>query len=195
MLGNEEMTQDKEKDNISPKLYILCGIPFSGKSVLAKELAKTKYWERIDLDDVKFELFGNDIKDEELIQDQWDQVYQEMYKKIQTSLEDGQTVIHDTGNFTKHERQLVRDIAEKLDIPSATIWVQTPEEVAFERLRANKESKERFDVSEKSFREAVAEMETPTVEENVIVFDGVSLATDWIAQTFSASSSAQKIHP
>lgn len=186
MLGNEEIVQDKEVDSTSQRLYIFCGIPFSGKSVLAKELAKTKNWERIDLDEVKFELFGDDVKDEDLIQDQWDQVYQKMYDKIQTSLEQGQTVIHDTGNFTKHERQLVRDIAEKLDIPSTTIWVKTPEKIALERLKANQEAKDRFEVSEVSFWKAVDEMEIPNDNENVITFDGISSTTEWIQQTFSS---------
>jgi len=180
--------KDKLKINnkvTHPNLYILCGIPFSGKSVLAKELAKIKNWERIDLDKVKFEIFGDDVKDEDLIQEQWDQVYQKMYKKIQDSLEQGQTVIHDTGNFTKHERQLVRDIAEKLNIPSTTIWVKTSEKISLERLRVNKKTKDRFEVSETNFKEAVDEMEIPDDNENLLIFDGVSSVAKWIQQTFS----------
>lgn len=104
------------------KLYLLCGIPFSGKTTLAKEIVRKLGYTRIDLDDIKFELHGTDVKDEELKQEDWDVIYQEMYKRIKTSLKEGQTVIHDTGNFTKYERGLVRKIADKLNIPTITIF-------------------------------------------------------------------------
>jgi predicted kinase len=89
------------------KLIILCGIPFSGKSTLAKELADKLGAIRIDLDEVKFDLFGKGIHDSEIDQSGWDKIYQEMYKKIETALKERQTVIHDTGNFTKYERNLI----------------------------------------------------------------------------------------
>lgn len=97
---------------MSNKLYIFCGIPFSGKSTLAKELAKRTGFTRIDLDEVKFGMFGKDITDFELQQKDWDVIYQEMYRQIKVALSSGQTVILDTGNFTKHERGLVRQIAD-----------------------------------------------------------------------------------
>lgn len=39
------------------KLYILCGLPFSGKTVLSKIIVNYLEFEHIDLDEVKFE-FG-----------------------------------------------------------------------------------------------------------------------------------------
>jgi predicted kinase len=98
------------------KLYILCGIPFSGKTTLANELVKRLSFTRIDLDEVKFDLFGKDITDEEIDQSGWDKIYQEMYKKIEEALQNGKTVIHDTGNFTKYERSLISDIAKKVGV-------------------------------------------------------------------------------
>jgi predicted kinase len=65
------------------RLYILCGIPFSGKSVLANELVKRYGYTRIDLDEVKFQIFGKDITDSEIDQAGWDKIYQEMYRKIE----------------------------------------------------------------------------------------------------------------
>ena len=67
------------------KLYILCGIPFSGKTTLAKEIAKQKGFTRIDLDDVKFDLFGKYIQDKDLKQEDWDKIYQKnlaIYRRI-----------------------------------------------------------------------------------------------------------------
>jgi predicted kinase len=117
---------------MATKLYIFCGIPFSGKSTLTKTLAKQKGYTRIDLDEVKFDLYGKDITDQELKQKDWDAVYQEMYKQIGAALKAGNTVIHDTGNFTKYERGLVRQIADRLGVETATVFIDTPKAVAKE---------------------------------------------------------------
>ncbi len=164
------------------KLYILCGIPFSGKTTFAKAIVKRYGFQRVDLDEVKFKLYGKDIKDEDLQQEDWDKIYQQMYSEIKEYLEDGQTVIHDAGNFTKYERDLIKKIADKLNIESITIFVDIPIEVARERLIRNRNSHKRFDISDKSFNAAVAEMEKPTSEENNLIFQENDNAEEWITE-------------
>lgn len=167
------------------KLYIYCGIPFSGKSTLAKELAKRTGFTRIDPDEFKFAMFGKDITDLALQQKYYDAVYQEMYKQIKIALKTGQTVIHDTGNFTKYERGLVRDIADKLGVESTTVYVDTPKELARQRLIAKRESSQRFNVTDEEFEEAVSEMEIPNSAETHIVYSMDASFEDWIAKNFS----------
>jgi predicted kinase len=162
------------------KLYILCGIPFSGKTTLANELVKRLSFTRIDLDEVKFDLFGKDITDEEIDQSGWDKIYQEMYKKIEEALQNGKTVIHDTGNFTKYERSLISDIAKKVGVEYKTIFVYTPIPIARQRLLKNRETNERFDVTDKAFDETVAEMEPPGEDENAITYDSSEFLEEFI---------------
>lgn len=161
------------------KFYILCGIPFSGKSFLAKKITKRKGFTIIDLDEIKFELFGKEIKDNELKQKDWDYVYQEMYKRIRDSLKQGKTVIHDTGNFTKCERSLVKEIADKLGIETVFVFVNTPKEVAYGRLLKNRRLKNRFDVNDEDFESTIKEMEIP-MGENVLVFGYKQSINGWI---------------
>ena len=170
------------KTGTTVKLYILCGLPFSGKTVFAKELVRIKGWARVDLDDVKFELFGNDVKDKNLEQKDWDQVFKVVYYRIQDQLKKGYTVIYDTGNFTKHERDLVRKIAKRLNLSSAVIWVNTPEVIARKRLIVNDQTKERFTISELDFDEVIVEMEPPSPNENVLTYDSSVSPKDWILQ-------------
>lgn len=163
------------------KLIILCGIPFSGKTTLSNELVKRLGVIRIDLDEVKFDLFGKEVKDSEIDQNGWDKIYQEMYKKIEETLKGGGTVLQDTGNFTKYERGLVSEIAKNLDIEIKTIFVDTPVEVARERLLKNRQTKKRFDVSDEDFESTIAEMEPPTEDENPILFKTNSSAEELIS--------------
>jgi len=153
------------------KLFILCGIPFSGKSTLANAIATNLGFIKVDLDETKFELFGNSVLDSEIDQNGWNLVYNNMYAQIKSLLISGKTVVHDTGNFTKNERQLVKDLADQLNLDSLTIFVNTDINVALERLRNNRNNKTRFDVSDKDFYSAVEEMETPSDEEKHLVFD------------------------
>lgn len=172
-------------DATTVNLYILCGLPFSGKTTLAKSLCRIKGWVRVDLDEIKFDLFGDQIKDSDLVQKDWDLVYQLMYKEIQDQLSSGGTVVHDTGNFTKHERALVRDMAKRLGLRSITIWVNTPESVALERLLANRKSGERFDVSDDDFASVVAELEPPDSSEDFLTYDTATSPEDWIARNLN----------
>lgn len=170
------------------KLYILCGIPFSGKSTLANELSKRFGFTRIDLDEVKLDLLGKDIKDELISQDRWDRIYQLMYRKIEEALKEGKTVIHDTGNFTKYERSLIRNIADKAGIEYHTIFVYTPINIARQRWLENKKTNKRFYISEKSFQDAVAEMEPPGEDENSITYDTSEPLDQWIAKNLTVRS-------
>ena len=162
------------------KLLILCGIPFSGKSTLAKAISNKLGYKRVDLDEVKFELYGNNIKDEDLKQKDWDVIYQKMCQIIENLLKQGETVVHDAGNFTKYERGLVCQIADKLGIETKTIFVDVPKNIAYERLMQNRKTKARFDVTDKDFESTVAEMEPPAENENVITFKVSDNVDSWI---------------
>lgn len=150
------------------KLYILCGLPFSGKSTLAQKLVKRKNFTRIDIDEILFEMFGNDVNGEAIGKTGWDKVYHEMYKRIDETLKQGRTVVHDAGNFTRSERELAKQIADKQQITSLTIFVDTPRKKCQERLMKNRQTKERFDVTDASFDEAVRELEIPDKDENTL---------------------------
>jgi len=93
-----------------------------------------------------------------------------MYNRIENNLKSDKTVIQDAGNFTKYERGLVREIANKLNAQSCVIYVDIPESTARERWLKNKQTKSRIDVSEQALIDAIKEMEPPTVDENPIKY-------------------------
>lgn len=164
------------------KLYILCGIPFAGKSTIARKIVELTGFTHIDLDQIKFELFGNNITDDQIDQSGWDQIYQRMYSNIEHELSLGKTVLHDTGNFTRHERSLVSMIATKLNIPFQTIYIDTPKELAYNRLLANRWTTNRFDITEEAFYSAAAEMEIPEQSENPLIINPSTDIATWVAQ-------------
>lgn len=148
---------------------------------MAKQMVQDLNLKRIDLDEVKFNLFGKDIIDKNLKQEDWDKVYQKMYQTIEKDIKGGVSLVHDTGNFTKYERGLIRKIAEKAgNTRIVTIFVDTPYETAKQRLLENRNKKHRFNVSDQAFESAVAEMEKPGEDENVLIYDTKIPASEWI---------------
>ncbi|MBP9700400.1 GNAT family N-acetyltransferase [Candidatus Woesebacteria bacterium] len=166
------------------RLFIFCGLPFSGKTTITKKLVEMFHWRRIDLDEIKFELLGNDITDEDIDQSGWDNIYQEMYQRIDNALKTGETVLNDTGNFTKSERDCVRAIGEKRGVDVVTVYVDVPAKVARKRLQENRISKLRFDVSDEAFEGTVQEMESPTESEKHITYKQNDSMDSWIAENF-----------
>lgn len=162
------------------KLLIFCGIPFSGKSVLSKELSGLYGLVRIDLDEVKKSLLG-DVADEEVSQSQWDDVYNEMYKRVEEGLKQGRDVVQDAGNFTEYERGLVAKIGKKYGAKVITVFVDTPVEVAKKRWMENKRSRLRFDISEESLSGGIGEMQPPSGTD-VVVIDGMSPIDEQLKQ-------------
>lgn len=152
------------------KLIILCGIPFSGKTHFAQHLEKAKNYKRVDLDEIKFELYGTSILDHDIDSVGWDTIYQEMYARIKRYLDHGHTVIHDTGNFSIYERGLINKIALDMNIPFVTIFINTDKEIARKRLIENRKSKKRFNVTSVDFENSVNEMERPTEQENPLTY-------------------------
>lgn len=165
------------------KLYVFCGIPFSGKTTIAKKLAEKFGFVRIDLDNIKFDIFGTQTTDEEIDQQGWDKIYKRMYEVIEENLRSGKTVIQDTGNFTKHERGLVKKIANDLGIQAIEVFIDTPEEIARQRLVENRKKKKRFDVNLEDFSSAVMEMEPPDGP-NTIIYNHPTKIDKWLAENF-----------
>lgn len=164
------------------KLLIICGLSFAGKSTLGNAIAQAFNYSKVDLDDTKFHLYGPTINDEELGDDDWERVYRETYKQIEDYLSSGKTVVHDSGNFSRDERAGVRELARKRGAEVVTIYVDTPEPIARQRLRANRERRTRLDVTDKDFDEAIQAMEPPDVDEKPLLFrHGTDLA-EWIAR-------------
>lgn len=166
------------------KLYIFCGIPFSGKSFITKKIAQQFNYHIVDLDEIKFEFLGKGVKDENIDQSGWDKVYQEMYKRIDNLLKNGKTVIQDTGNFTKYERGLVKKIADNLNLNTLIVYIDTPYEIAKQRLLENRSKKTRFDISDENFENTVKEMEPPDKAENHLIFKHGTDLDLWIKDNF-----------
>lgn len=161
-------------------LYILCGLPFSGKTTLAKALVKKLGFVRIDLDQINAERGLGELGNEEITDSQWRETYAESYRRVDKALTDGKTVINDTANFTREQRDKLRVIADNHSVPSRVIYVEVPDSLARKRWLDNRVTKKRYDVRDEDFAEVVDNFQTPSEDENLIVYDQSISVDEWI---------------
>ena len=105
-----------------PTLFIFCGLPFSGKTTLANELVKRFSFVRVDLDEINSERGLGYKSKVKISSEDWRITYAESYIRTDKALSEEKTVINDTTNFTRQQREKLRAIANKYKIISKVIY-------------------------------------------------------------------------
>jgi predicted kinase len=172
------------------RLFIICGLSFAGKSTLGRAITERFGFEEVDVDVTKVQLYGSEAKDESLTPSDWNRIYAETDALIVALLQSGKTVVDASRNFSKAERQHIREIIAALDIETLTIYVDTPEAVARERLLENRRTKTRVDWPDAQFDELVRAMEPPGQEEDPLVFHYEDDIQVWITECIASLSAS-----
>jgi predicted kinase len=149
------------------RLFIITGLPYSGKTTLVNELVRRFDFTVVSVDEV---LDENNFVVEKMTQDDWNVAYTIAYDRLKKYLKEGKTVIFDGGSLKRSERNTKRAIAESLGVEHKLIFVDTPiEEIVKRRLR-NMETKERGHLEEETMKVAYDMFERPTDDENPIIY-------------------------
>ncbi len=171
-----------------PELYILCGLPFAGKTTLAKAVERQLGFARVDMDAINTArgvgLHGKRISPEE-----WDRTYAESYRQLDEYLKAGQSVLFDAANFTKAQRDHLRTIATKQEASSQVIYLDIPESEARQRWKHNRVTYQRYDVRDEDFDHVATYFEPPAQEEQVLCYHPSQSLDEWIQRTFSQETS------
>ena len=150
-----------------PLFIAMCGIPFAGKSTLARELATRCRVALVSVDAIIVDLeisVGADAVD----QRGWARAMAEGFDRSRRLLADGESVVYDNANHTRRNRDRCRRIAGKANAAFHCVWLDVPVEVARARLEANRARPSRVDVPDASFWQIVDQFEPPTHEPGVI---------------------------
>jgi len=144
-----------------PILYILCGLPFSGKTTLAKAIAGHTSARYVGFDELWAEL--NEILDPGMDKaDEWEFIRRVAAKRIKKSLKKQISVVYDELNVRYEHRETLRDIARECGAYPIVVLCNTPSSLIAEREESNRNSQERHDVENKNFETAVAQFQKTT---------------------------------
>ena len=118
---------------MNPTVYLLCGLPGSGKSTFAKE-QEAKGLVRLTLDEELFKRFGREFPNEK---------YSEYETKTKTELKDvlkenvtnSKSVILDYGFWKKAEREEYKQLIETIGAQWKLLYFKIPTTILKERLQ------------------------------------------------------------
>lgn len=156
---------------IKPIQYLLVGFPYSGKTTLAKELEKRLGFARINIDELKFAKGYNDVGDNDVPDEVWDEIFNEADRLIVKHLSEGKNLANEYAWITKEWRDRARNAAKKHGFDTKIILIDVSIEEIKKRWLENKQTKERFHWPEKEFEQYLKDFERPTEDENVIIYD------------------------
>jgi predicted kinase len=105
------------------KLFMMIGIPASGKTSLAEQIAKSEGAKIVSSDNIRKELYGN-----ENIQGDSNEVFKTVENRIINGLKNNKNMIYDATNINYKRRMSFLQKIRKLKIEKIAIMVATPYE-------------------------------------------------------------------
>jgi predicted kinase len=161
------------------RLYILCGLPFAGKSTLARQLAPALGFAVVEMDAVNSER-GLGLNRALITPEQWTTTYEVCYRRLGEALGHGRPVIFDAPSFTRAQRAALRELARRRGAAALVIHVDIPAATARERWLRNRETELRYDVRDEDFAHVVENFEAPGVDEAAVCYDGSIPVVEWV---------------
>ena len=138
----EAIIDDIPKDAV----IVMCGLPATGKSTVAKRIAEAKDFTLLSSDIIRLEMLkGEDIFDQKVASDMKKRlmVYERMFSRAGQIMEKGKGVILDATFITQELRKQAAAIAHRNEKPFYIIETRCIPEVAIKRIR--KRSKDRYE--------------------------------------------------
>lgn len=105
------------------KLFLMIGLPASGKSTLAEQIAKSEDAEIVSSDNIRKELYGD-----ENIQGDNNKVFRILQERIINGLKNNKNMIYDATNISYKTRMAFLQRLNKLEVEKIAIMVATPYE-------------------------------------------------------------------
>lgn len=105
------------------KLFLMIGLPASGKSTLAEQIAKSEDAEIVSSDNIRKELYGD-----ENIQGDNNKVFRILQERIINGLKNNRNMIYDATNISYKTRMAFLQRLNKLEVKKIAVMVATPYE-------------------------------------------------------------------
>ena len=163
-------------------LYIMTGLPYSGKTRLTKELVKLLGFKVVSMHDVMDEK-GYDP--ETMTQENWNEVYSAGYDQLKEYLKIGCSTVLDLGNLKRSERNTAVEIAESIGAKHKLIYINTSVEEIKRRRLVNQQTKERGHLEDETMEKAMSMWEAPTSDENPILYNQDIDLNKWIEKNIN----------
>jgi hypothetical protein len=150
-------------------LIVMCGRSFSGKSTLARALARALKAELVSLDAINEErgLRGGDG----IPVSEWVRTNEEASARTAAFLRTGRSVVVDDTSSPRFLRNRWRDLADAEGARFVLVFVNATDELIRTHLAANRQVSDRHDVTDEVMEAHLNDFEPPAADETPIVVD------------------------
>jgi predicted kinase/catechol 2,3-dioxygenase-like lactoylglutathione lyase family enzyme len=169
----------------------MCGLPFAGKSTLARALATRLGAVHLELDAINVER-GLGRGGAPLSDADWAATYREGRRRLEDHLAAGHSVVYDAVSFRWAHREQLRRIARRHGAAATVVHVAPPVAEIGRRRRANRARPTRGDVRPKDFALVAQGFQPPRPEEATLVYDGIVLPDRWARDLAHAQGSGRR---
>lgn len=159
-------------------LYLMCGLPFSGKSTVAKAIVEHIGCDYISLDDINHQRglgFGGDG----IPGDEWERTHQIAIHLLSKSLRTSDAILDDTCCF-RWIRDRFRNCADSAGASTCVIYIGVERETVAVRMKENEVTNVRHGIKDEIFESTAKNFEPPDEDENVIFFNESNDIRDWL---------------
>ena len=163
-----------------PTLYLLCGMPFSGKTTLGKSIAQYLNVPYISLDEIN-EARG--LKGGEGITvEEWEKTHFLARKQLEILIQSERDLIIDDTSCFRWLRDRFRNLAFKYDYQTTIVFLDLPLTEIWRRMENNQKKQMRHLVRPNIVREMAKTFEPPQEDENVIKYSANESIEQWISK-------------
>lgn len=153
-----------------PVLFILCGLPYSGKSYIAKDIERITGASLISYDVLrKKRNLQTDSPDPNDL-NEWREIINVAISLIKIRLSSGKSVIFDHVNPQESDRTLLIDLAKDIGAYSAIIFVNTPTDTIRKRRKQNTASKTRHHIESANMDKIRQLWQAPVIGKNIYTY-------------------------
>lgn len=168
------------------RLFVLCGLPFSGKTTLARALARQLQLEHIEVDAVHWER-GILAEGRPLGPPDWRAAYLRSLRRAARALRQGRSVIFDATSHRRAQREQLRRLAQANGATMTIIYLDLPLAEINRRRAGNHQVPQRPGIPDAEFNRVAQQFEPPQPFDEVVVrYTAQPSFEQWIAQLFSA---------
>lgn len=160
-------------------LYIMSGLPFSGKTILSKKIAEYLGIKRVSFDEVW-------VESEKIIDfvPTWENISQKCEDLVVEELKNNRGVVYDNLGDRPNNRDKMRRLAIANNADFKIIYINISTKDSIKRRQNNLSLKDHHPVSDENFNNALSTFETPLPSENPIIYDPNQNIEEWVRTIF-----------
>ncbi len=153
---------------MKPKLIILCGLPFSGKSTLARSISEALGVDILSYDHDIYAKHKNKVPAGTSKAKEYDLVQAIARDQLRDLLNKRQSVIYDDLCLEISDRKYLLDLAHECNATVVILFVDTSLDVIEQRRQANLQSNDRDHIDEDTMQLDISLLQPPTRDEGAI---------------------------